>query len=116
MDRCYVKPVFDELWDSYQLKIVTIGGNQKFWDFMKEYKSEMKPMGAKYRSKEAKYYRKMLAAFCQEKTFLDKPPPKNVDEYIDKGVDLTKKGAKKAEVVLTKVGGALESQFNKWFK
>ncbi len=83
---------------------------------MKEYKSEMKPIPIKYRSKEAKYYRKLLAAQTQDKVMTEKPPAKNVDEYIDKGVDLTKKGAKKAEVVLTKVGGALESQFNKWFK
>ena len=115
MSSSYVKPIFEELWDTYQLKCVALGGNQRFWDFMKEYKSEMKPIGAKYKSAEAKFFRKRHAAMIQEKPFFQQAPARNVDDYVDKGVEVTKKGAKKAEEVLTKVGGKIENKFNQWF-
>jgi len=116
MSSSYVKPIFDDLWDSYQLKVVSFGGNQRFWDFMKDYKSETKPISSKYNTAESKFYKKRLAATVQDRPFDDKPPAKNVDEMIDKGVEVTKKGAKKAEEALTKVGGVLESKINQWFK
>ena len=116
MSSSYVKPVFEDLWDSYQLKVVTIGGNQRFWDFMKDYKSEAKPVFTKYKTGEARYYKKRLAATVEDRAFAEKPPAKNVEEMVDKGVEVTKKGAKKAEEALTKVGGAIENKFNKWFK
>jgi len=116
MNSSYVKPVFEDLWDSYQLKVISQGGNQKFWDFMKEYKSEMKPIASKYRSAEAKFYKKRLAATVENCVFTEKAPAKNMDEMIDKGVDITKKGANKAGVALTKMGGAIDKKFNEWFK
>jgi hypothetical protein len=76
----------------------------------------MKPIASKYRSAEAKYYKKRLAATVENCLFTEKPPAKNMDEMIDKGVDMTKKGAKKAEVALGKMGGAIENKFNQWFK
>ena len=93
MTSSYIKPVFNDLWDQYQLKVVTLGGNQRFWDFMKDYKSEQKPIYSKYKSSEAKYYKKYLAATVLDRAFSQKPPPKNVDEMIDKGVEVTKHGA-----------------------
>jgi ferritin-like metal-binding protein YciE len=35
MTHSYVKPVFGDLWDSYQLHIIQIGGNKRLWDFLK---------------------------------------------------------------------------------
>ena len=36
----YIKHVFNEQWDDYQLKSLALGGNQKFFDIMQEYKLE----------------------------------------------------------------------------
>jgi hypothetical protein len=62
MYKSYVKPIFSELWDSYQLRVVSTGGNQALWDFLKDYKSENKVISAKYNTGEAKFYAKRLAA------------------------------------------------------
>ena len=35
MDKSYVKPIFGDVWDSYQLKTVQYGGNKRLWDFFK---------------------------------------------------------------------------------
>jgi ADP-ribosylation factor GTPase-activating protein 1 len=35
MDKSYVKSISGDLWDSYQLKTVQIGGNKRLWDFFK---------------------------------------------------------------------------------
>jgi hypothetical protein len=49
MDKSYVKPIFGDLWDSYQLRIVQMGGNKRLWDFFKQYNGlEQRAIGAKY--------------------------------------------------------------------
>ena len=116
MYRSYVKPIFSELWDSYQLKVVSTGGNQALWDFLKEYKSENKVMSFKYNSTEAKFYAKRLAAMVQGLQFLEKPPARNVDDYMDKGADFSKRAVKKTEVTLTNIGSSVNKKFNQWFK
>ena len=83
---------------------------------MKDYKSENKVIASKYKSSEAKYYQKRLAAIVQEKTFTEKPPARNMDEYLDKGADISKKAVKKTEVVLSNLGNTLDKKFNQWFK
>jgi len=109
-----VKPVFGDLWDSYQLKVVQIGGNQALWDFLKEYKSETKVIPAKYNSIEAKYYAKRLAAMTQGKVFVEKPPAKNVGEFVDKVTE--SKFVKQTEKSLTSVGNSIDRKLNQWFK
>ena len=39
MDKSYVKSIFDELWDEYQLRSIDqgVGGNKKWYDLAKEY-------------------------------------------------------------------------------
>ena len=37
MSTCYVKDVFGELWDDYQLKSVQLGGNERFFEILKEF-------------------------------------------------------------------------------
>lgn len=64
MENSYVKSLYNELWDEYQIKCLELGGNKQFWDFMKLYNSEGKTIDAKYKSKEAKYYKKKLCALA----------------------------------------------------
>jgi hypothetical protein len=69
------------------MKIITMGGNKQFWDFLKEYQSEQKPIATKYSTSEALFYKRRLAAFVQEKTFTEQPPARNFDEFVDKGLN-----------------------------
>lgn len=71
MDQSYVKSVFGELWDPYQLTIMNIGGNLLFWNFMKEYQHESKPIALKYDTDAAHYHKKKLAALAIGKEFTE---------------------------------------------
>ena len=66
MDKSYVKSIFEDLWDSYQINVVTIGGgNKPFWDYLKEYNyHERKDIAKKYGSSSSPvhYYKRRLAA------------------------------------------------------
>ena len=116
MDKSYVKSIFGDLWDQYQLKIVTIGGNQQFWDFMKEYQSEQKVLVTKYSTSEALYYKRRLAAYAMDKAFTEKAPSKNFDEMLDRGLEVSKKAAVQGEVLINKMGDAIDAKLSKWFK
>lgn len=35
MDKSYIKPIMGDMWDSYQTKVVQVGGNKRLWDFFK---------------------------------------------------------------------------------
>jgi len=73
MDKHYVKPIFGDTWDSYQLKMVQIGGNKKLWDFLKQYNGlETKMVQNKYESAAAKYYKKKIAAEANGLPFVEK--------------------------------------------
>jgi hypothetical protein len=54
MDKSYVKPIQGDLWDSYQLRTVQMGGNKRLWDFFKLYNGlEQRPVQTKYTSSAA---------------------------------------------------------------
>ena len=44
----YVKPLFNESWDGFQLRMVAIGGNKRFFEFLREYGKERDPIEKKY--------------------------------------------------------------------
>lgn len=107
MDVSYVKNLSGELWDDFQCKLLQAGGNKNFWDFIKQYNMEWKPIVPKYKSKEAKYYRRMLAAKAENREFKEDPPLKNIEDALNKGVKVAKEAGGKAEVSLKKVGNYL---------
>jgi hypothetical protein len=43
-NSCYIKDVFGELWDDYQLKSVALGGNKNLFNITKEYGIEVSPL------------------------------------------------------------------------
>jgi ADP-ribosylation factor GTPase-activating protein 1 len=34
-DKHYIKTIFVDTWDTYQIKIIQAGGNKRLWDFFK---------------------------------------------------------------------------------
>ena len=112
MDRSYVKPIHNDLWDSYQLRAVQMGGNKRLWDFFKQYSGlEQKPIANKYNTTAASYYRRKLAHEATHQFFDEKEPPKNAEEYLDRGVEGAKKVAAQAGQGLAKVGGQIGDKF-----
>lgn len=83
------------------------GGNKKFWDFLKLYDFEWKPINYKYTSKPAKYYRRKLAALAQNREFKEEPPARNFEEALGKGVSSAKDFGTKAEESVKKFGSFL---------
>jgi ADP-ribosylation factor GTPase-activating protein 1 len=97
MDKSYVKPIFGEPWDNHQVRMVQLGGNKKLWDFLKQYAGlEQKGVSQKYESAAARFYRKKLNAEATGRPFSEKEPPKNAEEYLDRGVEGAKSVAKSA--------------------
>ena len=107
MEQSYVKSLTGELWDEYQCKCLLAGGNKKFWDFLKLYDMEWKPINYKYTSKVAKYYRRKLAALAQNREFKEEPPARNIEEVFGKGVSSAKDFGVKAEESVKKFGSFL---------
>jgi len=71
MEQSYVKSLFNELWDEFQIKCMQIGGNKKIWDYMKQYNMEWKPINEKYTGRQARYYRRRLFAKAEGKEFTE---------------------------------------------
>lgn len=112
MDKSYIKALFGDPWDNYQLRIVQIGGNKRLWDFLKQYNGlEQKPIAAKYKSAAASFYRKKISAEALGHQYDGKEPPKNAEEFLDRGVEGAKVAAKTAGEGLVKVGSAISEKF-----
>ena len=80
----YTKTLFAEVWDPYQLSVMSLGGNQKFYEFMANYDKEKKAIMEKYSSKAAKWYAKKLAYEAKGVEFKDLPPAKNTAEEVER--------------------------------
>lgn len=112
MEKSYVKPIFGDTWDSYQIQVMQLAGNKRLWDFFKQYTGlEQKAIPTKYTSSPASYYRKRLAAEATGRSFVDKEPPKNAEEYLDRGVEGAKSVAKTAGEGIVKGVGILGDKF-----
>ena len=84
MFMCYIKPLFDEAWDTFQITCIQVGGNQRFFEFLREYGKERDPIPKKYDSSAAKYYRMRLCAQAKNMPFSDIPPAKSATELADR--------------------------------
>ena len=94
MFQSYVKPLFTEAWDGFQLRMVQIGGNKKFFEFLKEYGKEREPIPKKYATNAAVYYRKKLCAEAKNQEFIEPAPAKNAQEYAERTMQNTQAWAK----------------------
>ena len=94
MFQSYVKPLFTEAWDNFQLQMVQKGGNQKFFVFLREYGKEREPIPKKYTSAAAIYYRKKLCFEAKGLEFNEAPPAKNAQELTERTLASTSNWAK----------------------
>ena len=83
--ECYIKQIFQECWDTFQLRIVEVGGNKRFFDFLADYQRERESsIYDKYSSGPAIYYRRMLGFWARGIRFTEEKPAKNWSELISK--------------------------------
>jgi len=94
MFQSYVKPLFSESWDTFQLEMVAIGGNKKFFEFLREYGKERDPIAKKYNSAAAIYHRKKLCYEAKRLEFKDPPPAKNAQELAERTLENTQSWAR----------------------
>ena len=51
-----------DAWDSFQIACVQLGGNQRFFEFLREHGNERDTISKKYSGSTALYYRRRLCA------------------------------------------------------
>ena len=62
MRNCYIKDVFAEQWDDYQLKSIAFGGNQNLFPILKEYDLLHQSIATTYKDPAIIWYRKQHIA------------------------------------------------------
>jgi len=62
------------------LRVVEVGGNKRFFDFLQDYQKERDSIESKYCSSPAQYYRRMLGAWARGVEFLEDRPAKTWSE------------------------------------
>ena len=97
MFQSYVKPLFSEAWDTFQLEMVRIGGNKRFFEFLREYGKEREPISKKYTSAAAVYYRKKLCFETKGIELKEQPPAKNATELAERTLENTQNWAKETD-------------------
>ena len=74
--------------------MVQIGGNKRFFEFLREYGKEREPITKKYTTAAAVYYRKMLCFEAKNIEFTEPQPAKNAKELADRTMKSTSNWAK----------------------
>ena len=60
-----------------------MGGNQRFFEFLREYGNERDPISKKYSCNVALFYRRRLCAQAKQQTFTERTPAKSAQELAD---------------------------------
>lgn len=78
--HCYIKDVFNEQWDDYQLKSLAHGGNENLFAILKEYDLVTTNLIACYWHPALVWYRKQLLAKMDRRLFAEPKPEKDWTE------------------------------------
>ena len=77
--------------------MVKIGGNRKFFEFLREYGNERDPIVKKYSSAAAVYYRKKICLEAKGIEIKEPPPAKNASELAERTIESTQNWAKETD-------------------
>ena len=92
----YIKDVYNEHWDDYQLRSVALGGNQQLFQIMKEYGIDNQPQQSKYRHACVNWYRRRHVALMDGLPFSienNPKPPKDLEERFNQTKNSIIKGS-----------------------
>ena len=87
--QCYIKPLFFDAWDAFQINCVRVGGNQRFFEYMRGYGKDKVEIAKKYDNYVASFYRKRLAAEAKGQPFDQLEPAKTNTEYASRKLEST---------------------------
>ena len=76
-----VRSIKMDTWDDYQLRVMRIGGNEKFSKFMAQFGLQFLDISEKYKTSAAEFYRKQIRALANDLPF-DEVPPRNEEAGI----------------------------------
>lgn len=82
----YIKDVYNEHWDDYQLRSVCLGGNQQLFQIMKEYGIDNQTLQSKYRHACVNWYRRRHITLMDGLPFSmenNPKPPKDLEERFN---------------------------------
>lgn len=79
---CYIKDIFGEHWDDYQLSSMTKGGNKNLFVLMKEYEVHDERLADIYNEPCIVWYRNMHQARMDEVPFTQPKPGKNLRDQL----------------------------------
>lgn len=82
MQHCYIKEIFKEQWDDYQLLSLAHGGNSNLFNHLKEYNMENQSIVANYNKPALKWYRGQHQAKMDGVVYTKPKPPKDWDEAL----------------------------------
>ena len=100
--KSYVKNIFKEHWDDYQLRSIALGGNKPLFELLKEYEIQDLEFNKKYKHAAVRWYiRKHLAEMDGFQCGFD-PPAKNMKERKERLKSETDK-------TLARLDGAIDS-------
>ena len=71
--------------------MVEVGGNKRFFEFLKEYNKEREPINKKYNSTAAMYYKRVLSSNATGKPVTERAPPRNAEEFAKRTTEDTAK-------------------------
>ena len=71
-----------------QKKLLSLGGNKKFFEFMQAYGLNTEPSNVKYKTKAAEFYRQKLKFLAEGKDFYEQPPNEEEGKKFIKGFEV----------------------------
>jgi len=80
-----------DAWDNFQINCVRVGGNKRFFEFLRDYGKERESINKKYDTTIANYYRKRLSAEAKSLPFTESQPAKSVSEEAKMKLEATSK-------------------------
>ncbi len=74
MQKHYLKELYTELFDPWQIKVLQFSDNKEWFEILKEFKLEKESFVVKYKHPVAKWYKKQMRAKCADMHCFDKKP------------------------------------------
>ena len=114
----YVKDIYNEHWDDYQLKSVQLGANKELFDLQKEYNIAELPFKKRYTHAAIKWYMQMHKARLDGTmgSFKLSKPTKNIQEKLQRAKTSVNNAKEKSAPTFAKIakgfsvaGGAVKS-------
>ena len=92
-----IKDIHNEMWDDNQLEAINsqMGGNERFFHFLMDYKINELSIKEKYRHKVVLYYTRRFHAMLDRAIFTEEPPARDWNETFDRAIRHSKQVTRK---------------------